>query len=110
MTTFVMTLWRAYVTSLTTSVSTMRFLIEIKFILKAIKFNFKGPYDKQTLTLVITSHEIDETRRRLVSLISNEISTGIRFSITRNKNYTGKHSLHLSLKEMTLSEQWIFLN
>ena len=32
MVTGVITLWRAYVTSLTTSVSTMRFLIEIMFI------------------------------------------------------------------------------
>ena len=37
MTTRVMTLWRVHVTSLTTSVSKMRFLIEIMFILKAIK-------------------------------------------------------------------------
>ena len=50
MTTCVITLWRENVTSLTTSVSTMRFLIEIMFILKAIKSHFKGSYDKQNLT------------------------------------------------------------
>ena len=67
MTTRVITLWRVDVTSLTTSVSTMRFLPEILFILKAIKSDFKGSYDKQNLTLVIVSFEIYETRRRLVS-------------------------------------------
>ena len=41
-TTRVITLWRKRVTSLTTSMSTMRFLIEIIFILKAIKYHFKG--------------------------------------------------------------------
>ena len=38
------------VTSLTTSISSMRFLNEIIFILKAIKSHFKGSYDKQNLT------------------------------------------------------------
>ena len=42
MTTRVITLWRERVTSLTTSVSTMRFLSEIIFILKAIKCHLKG--------------------------------------------------------------------
>ena len=37
MTTRVITLWRVYLTSLTTSVSSMRFLLEILFISKAIK-------------------------------------------------------------------------
>ena len=37
MTTRVITLWRVFVTSFATSVSTMRFLIEIMFILKVIK-------------------------------------------------------------------------
>ena len=41
MTTRVTTLWRVNVTSLTTSVSAMRFLFEIVFILKAIKFHSK---------------------------------------------------------------------
>ena len=67
MTIRVITLWRVYVTSLTTSVSSMRFLCEIMFILKAIKSHFKRLYDKQNLTLVVISYEIYETRRRLVS-------------------------------------------
>ena len=41
MTTRVITLLRVHVTSLTTSVSAMRFRIEIMFILKAIKSHFK---------------------------------------------------------------------
>ena len=40
MTTCVITLWRTNVTSLTTSVSTMRFPLEILSILKAIKSHF----------------------------------------------------------------------
>ena len=67
MTTYVKTLWRVDVTSLTTSVSTMRFLIEIMLILKTIKSHFSGSYDKQNLTRVVISSEIYETRRRLVS-------------------------------------------
>ena len=42
MTTCVNTLWRVYVTSLTVFVSTMRFHIEVMFILKAIKSHLKG--------------------------------------------------------------------
>ena len=45
---------------------TMRFLTEIMFTLKAIKldkFDFKGSYDKQNLTIVVNSCEIYETRR-----------------------------------------------
>ena len=42
MTTHVITRLRERVTSLTTSVSIMHFLIEIIYILKAIKFHFKG--------------------------------------------------------------------
>ena len=41
MTTRVITFWRVDVTSLTTSVSTMRFLLEILSTLKAIKSSFK---------------------------------------------------------------------
>ena len=67
MTTRVITLWRVDVTSLTMSVSTMRFLIEIKFALNAIKYLFQGSYDKQNLTLVVISNEIYETRRRPVA-------------------------------------------
>ena len=66
MTTYIhITFWREDVTSLTTSVSTMCFLIEILFVLKVIKSKFKGSYDKQNLTLVVISYEIYETRRRL---------------------------------------------
>ena len=67
MTTRVITLWRTYVTSLTTFVSAMQFLIEIIFNLKAIKSHFEGSYDKKNLTLVVIPDEIYETRRRLVS-------------------------------------------
>ena len=52
MTARVITLWRVYVTSMTTSVSTMRFHIDLMFVLKAIKSRFKGSYDNQNLTLV----------------------------------------------------------
>ena len=58
MITRVMTLWSVHVTSLTTFVSTRHFLIEIMFILKAIKSHFKGSYDKQDLTLVVILYEI----------------------------------------------------
>ena len=61
MTTRVITLLRVDVTSLTTSMLTMRFLFELLFILKAIKSNFKGSYDKTNLTLVVISYEIYET-------------------------------------------------
>ena len=52
------TLWRVDVTSLTTSMSTMRFLLEILSILKAIKSDLKGSYDKQNLTLEVILYEI----------------------------------------------------
>ena len=81
MTIRVITLWCEDVTSLTTSVSTMRFLLEVLPILKAIKSHFKGSYDKQNLTLVAISYEIYETRRMLVSLISYEMTTRVRSSI-----------------------------
>ena len=67
MNTPVITLERVDVTSLPTSVSAMRFLFEIMFILKAVKSSFKGSYDNQNLTQVVISYEIYETRRRLVS-------------------------------------------
>ena len=68
MTTRVITLWRERVTSLTTSVSAaMRFRLEILSILKAIKSNFKGSFDKQNLSLVVISYEIYETSIRRVS-------------------------------------------
>ena len=52
------TLWHVYVMSLTTSVSTIRLLLEILFNLKAIESHFKGPYDKQNFTHVyeMTTH------------------------------------------------------
>ena len=64
MTARVITLWRVDVTSLTTSVSAMHSLIETMFILKAIKSQFNGSYDKQNLSLVVIPYE---TRQRLVS-------------------------------------------
>ena len=51
MTTRVITLSRAFVTSL----SAMRFFIEIMLILKEIKSHFKGSYDKQNLTFAKNS-------------------------------------------------------
>ena len=44
---------RQPVTSLTTFVSAVRFLIEIMLILTAIKSHSKMAYDKQTLTLMV---------------------------------------------------------
>ena len=81
MTTRVMTLWRAHVTLLTTSVTTMRFLIEITFVLKAIQIHYKVPFDKMNLILVVISYEIYETRRKLVSYTSYEMTTHVRSSI-----------------------------
>ena len=45
LTTCVITVWRVHVTSLTTSVSIVRFLAEMMLILKAIKSVLKGSYD-----------------------------------------------------------------
>ena len=56
MTTRVIIPWSEHVTSLTTSVSTVGYLIELMFILKVIKSHFKGSYDKQNLTLVVISY------------------------------------------------------
>ena len=64
MTTCVITLWCVYVTLLTESLSTMHFLMEIKFSLNVIKSRFKGSYDKQNLTLVVISYEIYETHMK----------------------------------------------
>ena len=68
MATSVITHWREHVTSLTTSVSTIRFFfvfffVKLKFIMKAIKPYFKGSYDKQNLTLMVILYEIYETRQ-----------------------------------------------
>ena len=54
----IITLWCVYLTPLTTSVSTMRFLFKIMFILNAITSHFKNTYDKQNLKLVVISYEI----------------------------------------------------
>ena len=51
MTTRVIALWRVYVTSLTTSVSTMRYLIELMFILKGINPILKGQMINRILHL-----------------------------------------------------------
>ena len=67
MTTRVIILWRVHVTSLTKPVSTVSFLFEILFILKAIKFHSKVSYDKQNLTLVVIPYDIYETSLRRVS-------------------------------------------
>ena len=82
MITRVITLWGVHLTSLTTSVSTMLFHIEMKLSLKAIKSHFKESYDKKNLTLVLISYEIYETRRRLVSKISYEMTTRVGSSIS----------------------------
>ena len=58
MPTRVITLWHVYVTPLTTSVSAMRFHIELMIILKVIKSRFQGSYDNKNLTLVVISYEI----------------------------------------------------
>ena len=56
---------------ITTSMSTTHFLLNNYQNFKAItwiKFNLKWSYDKQFLTLVVISYEINETRRTLVSV------------------------------------------
>ena len=57
MTTRVITLLRVHVTSLTKTVSTMRFHNKIMLIFMAIKSYFKGSYNKQNLILVIILYE-----------------------------------------------------
>ena len=63
----VIILLRVSIKSLTTSVSTMRFHIELIFILKVIKSCLKRLFDKQNLTFVVILYEIYETCQRLVS-------------------------------------------
>ena len=70
MITRVIILWPIHVTSLTMSVSAVNSLIEILFILKAIKSNFKGSYDKQILTLMFISYEIYEMTTHVRSSMS----------------------------------------
>ena len=55
MATRVITLWPVHVKPLTTSLLSMNFLIDLVFILKEIKADFKGSNDKQHLTFVVTS-------------------------------------------------------
>ena len=81
MTTRVITLCRVYVTSLTTSVSTVRSLIEIMFILKVIKSQFSGSYDKQNLTLVVISYEIYENRHVRSSVYAS-CASGLLYPLT----------------------------
>ena len=57
----VITLKHVHITPLTTSVSIMRFLIEIMFILRA-KQSHKGSFDKQTFTLWVIPYEIYESK------------------------------------------------
>ena len=59
------------------------FHIELMFILKVIKSCFNRSFDKQNqnLTLVVILYEIYETRQRLVSLISYEMTTHVNSSI-----------------------------
>ena len=64
MTTRVLIFWRVDVTSLTTSMSAMRFLLGILPVSKAIKSDFKGSYDKKNLTPVVISYEIFEKSQR----------------------------------------------
>ena len=54
----IITLWRVHVTSVATSASTVRFLIDIMFIFKAIISHFKGSYDKQNLTRMVVAYGI----------------------------------------------------
>ena len=75
--THVITLWGIHITSLATSVSTMCFLIEIMFILKAIKSHFKRSYDKQNLTLVVILFEIYETSQRRNGHLCKVLDFGI---------------------------------
>ena len=60
----IITLWCEHVSSLTTSSSTMSFLSEIMFILKAIKIHFKESYDKQNLILVVISYSLGAESRK----------------------------------------------
>ena len=66
MTSHVIIFWHMDVMYLAMSVSAMHFL-EILSILKALKFSFKGSYDKQNLTLMVILYEIYKTHHRRVS-------------------------------------------
>ena len=82
MNTRVITLRRVDVTSVTTSVSTMRFLAEIMLILWAIKFTFKGSYDKQNLTLMVISYEMTTRVRSSVYMIGKALSGELFCTLT----------------------------
>ena len=62
-----------------TSVSTMRFLIEIIFNLKAIKPNVKGSYDNLNLTLLWSFHM--KFAEGSLKKNSYEMTTSVRSSI-----------------------------
>ena len=57
------------------------FFIDIICNLKGIKTTLNQSYDKQNLTLMIISYEINQTRQRLVLSISYEMTTHVRSSI-----------------------------
>ena len=66
MNTCVITFWYIHLTTLTKSVSAMRFLTKsVHF--EHDKSRFKGSYNKHNLTLVVISNEIYETCQTLVS-------------------------------------------
>ena len=100
MITHVITFWHIDIWSLTMSVSAVHFLGEILSILKGKNSNFKGSYDKRSLTPKVISYEIYETHQRLVSYISYEMITHVRSSMYRKvdmfysicKDRQGKHS------------------
>ena len=68
------------ITLLLTSVSTMRFYgNNVHF--EGYKIPFERSDDKQNLILVVFSSDIYETRQKLVSKISYEITTSVRSCI-----------------------------
>ena len=70
----VMTYWRDLLTSLTTTLSTMRFRIELMSILL-----LKGSYEKENYSLPVISHENYDIPKDL-----NEMSTHVRSSLQRH--------------------------
>ena len=67
---------------MTTSVTTMRFFVEIMSTLKAIKSSFERSNDKQNITLVVISYEMTT---RVISSMYVGYSTGDKFSCRQNK-------------------------
>ena len=86
MTTRVITLWRVYVMSLTTSVSTMRSLIEIMFILKGLNPNLAGRMINRIL------HSWSFHMEFINSQISYEMTTRLRYSINQRAMVGQGHS------------------